>query len=36
MHVLDQLGEDLEQLELDPSEARTLRDWDTPEDIQNH
>jgi molybdopterin-guanine dinucleotide biosynthesis protein A len=35
MHVLDELGEDLEQLELDGAEARTLRDWDTPEDM-NH
>jgi molybdopterin-guanine dinucleotide biosynthesis protein A len=36
MHVLDQLGEDLEQVELDAVQARALRDWDTPEDITSH
>jgi molybdopterin-guanine dinucleotide biosynthesis protein A len=36
MHVLDQLGDDLEQFELDEAKARALRDWDTPEDMQSH
>jgi len=33
MHVLDQLGSDLERVEFDEERARALRDWDTPEDI---
>src|SRR6478735_7486877 len=33
MHVLDQLGTDLERVEFDEQRARALRDWDTPEDI---
>ncbi|MEO7038249.1 MAG: NTP transferase domain-containing protein [Polyangiaceae bacterium] len=36
MHVLDEIGHDLEQLEFDDDQARALRDWDTPEDIVNH
>jgi molybdopterin-guanine dinucleotide biosynthesis protein A len=36
MHVLDELGEDLEPLELEGVQARALRDWDTPDDMQNH
>lgn len=32
MHVLDQLGPDLERIRFD--DARTLRDWDKPEDIE--
>ncbi len=35
MHVLDELGDGLSQLELNGDEARSLRDWDTPEDM-NH
>lgn len=31
--VLDALGADVEQLSLTPEEARTLDDWDTPEDV---
>ncbi|MEI9937464.1 MAG: NTP transferase domain-containing protein [Pseudomonadota bacterium] len=34
MHVLDQLGSELERVEFDEERARTLRDWDTPEDMQ--
>jgi len=36
MHVLDELGDELEPLELGGTQALALRDWDTPEDIQNH
>jgi molybdopterin-guanine dinucleotide biosynthesis protein A len=36
MHVLDELGDDLEPLELEGVQARALRDWDTPDDMQNH
>jgi molybdopterin-guanine dinucleotide biosynthesis protein A len=36
MHVLDQLGDDLQPLELGVMQARALRDWDTPGDMQNH
>ncbi len=36
MHVLDEIGHDLEQLEFDDAQALALRDWDTPEDIVNH
>lgn len=36
MHVLDELGDDLEPLELEGLQARALRDWDTPDDVQNH
>jgi molybdopterin-guanine dinucleotide biosynthesis protein A len=36
MHVLDELGDDLEPLELDGVRARALRDWDTPDDMQSH
>jgi molybdopterin-guanine dinucleotide biosynthesis protein A len=34
MHVLDELGSELERVEFDDQRARALRDWDTPEDIQ--
>ena len=34
MHVLDQLGSELESVEFDAEGARALRDWDTPEDVQ--
>jgi len=34
MHVLDQLGTELERVEFDAERARALRDWDTPEDLQ--
>jgi molybdenum cofactor guanylyltransferase len=34
MHVLDELGSGLERVEFDAERARTLRDWDTPEDIE--
>jgi molybdopterin-guanine dinucleotide biosynthesis protein A len=36
MHVLDELGDELEPLELEGVRARALRDWDTPDDMQNH
>ena len=36
MHLLDQLGDDLEPLELDGARALALRDWDTPDDMQSH
>lgn len=36
MHVLDELGDDLEPLDLEGARARTLRDWDTPDDMQSH
>ena len=36
MHVLDELGDELEPLELSGAQALALRDWDTPDDIQNH
>ncbi len=35
MHVLKELGEGVVQLELRGAEGRSLRDWDTPEDM-NH
>ncbi|MEI9952359.1 MAG: NTP transferase domain-containing protein [Pseudomonadota bacterium] len=34
MHVLEQLGSELERVEFDAERARALRDWDTPEDVQ--
>ena len=34
MHVLDQLGSELERVEFDDERARALRDWDTPEDVR--
>ena len=34
MRVLDQLGASLERIEFDDERARSLRDWDTPEDMQ--
>lgn len=34
MRVLDQLGPSLERLEFDDERARSLRDWDTPDDVQ--
>jgi len=33
MHVLAQLGPELERVEFDDQRARALRDWDTPEDM---
>jgi molybdopterin-guanine dinucleotide biosynthesis protein A len=36
MHVLDQLGSELERVEFDDECAQALRDWDTPEDIRRH
>jgi len=33
MHVLAQLGSELERVEFDAERALALRDWDTPEDI---
>lgn len=36
MHVLDQLGTSVERVEFSAQEALTLRDWDTPEDMQRH
>ena len=33
MHVLEQLGPELERVEFDDARARALRDWDTPEDM---
>ncbi|HEY5372495.1 MAG TPA: NTP transferase domain-containing protein [Polyangiaceae bacterium] len=36
MHVLDELGDELEPLELGGAQGLALRDWDTPDDIQNH
>lgn len=35
MHVLDQLGADLERIEFAADQTIALRDWDTPEDIAN-
>jgi len=34
MHVLDQLGPDVDRLDFD-AHAPTLRDWDTPEDMHH-
>lgn len=34
MHVLDELGSDIERVNFD-AHAPTLRDWDTPEDIHH-
>jgi molybdopterin-guanine dinucleotide biosynthesis protein A len=34
LHVLQLLGEQVERLELDPLQAHSLRDWDTPEDMR--
>jgi len=34
MHVLDVLADQTERLVLGESDARTVRDWDTPEDMQ--
>ena len=34
LYVLQVLGEQVERLELDGSQARALRDWDTPEDVR--
>ena len=34
MHVLDQLGAELERVEFDDERARAFCDWDTPEDMQ--
>ena len=32
--ALQILGDQVERLELDANHARTLRDWDTPEDMR--
>ena len=34
MHVLDQLGNDVERSEFDQAQEFALRDWDTPEDMR--
>ncbi len=34
LYVLQILGSEVERLELGPEQAHTLRDWDTPEDVQ--
>ena len=34
MHVLDQLGTELERVELADERSHALRDWDTPEDVR--
>src|SRR6185369_5687846 len=34
MHVLDELGSELERVEFDAERALALRDWDTPEDVR--
>ncbi len=34
LDVLQLLGNEVERLELAPEQAHTLRDWDTPEDVQ--
>ena len=33
-HVLEQLGSEVERIEFDALQAPTLRDWDSPEDMQ--
>jgi len=35
MHVLDELGPELERIEFDGAHALALRDWDTPEDMSD-
>ena len=34
MHVLDQLGNDVERVEFEQAQELALRDWDTPEDMR--
>ena len=36
LYVLQILGSEVERLELGPEHAHTLRDWDTPEDVNRH
>jgi molybdopterin-guanine dinucleotide biosynthesis protein A len=35
MHVLDQLGPELDRVEFDAAAGRALRDWDSPEDMEH-